>query len=97
MRFSVLAILAVLGATASACKCGTNRVATEYCCRQAGGEYVPSAQDCKAGSMSERLSTFAGCCRRSGVRSDCRCPIGCTKEEQEQFEAEEKLYAAAPQ
>lgn len=73
-NFAVIAIAALISA-ADACKCGGNRDATFACCRNVGG--VPSGNDCPANTISERLSNFHSCCLGFGVRSDCRCPVGC--------------------
>ncbi|KAH7076087.1 hypothetical protein FB567DRAFT_535428 [Paraphoma chrysanthemicola] len=77
MRFNIITVLAVVGATVSACKCSNNRLATESCCAQLQGNYIPEQEDCQAASISERLSNFASCCSEGNFDSDCDCPSGC--------------------
>ncbi|CAK1356438.1 hypothetical protein CB0940_10908 [Cercospora beticola] len=77
MQFFTVAIIALFGLTANACKCSNDRLATESCCAQLQGNYLPDQQDCQAASISERLSTFASCCSEGGFDSDCDCPSGC--------------------
>jgi hypothetical protein len=50
------------------------------CCTQMRGQWVKT-RDCKAGSISDRLSGFAQCCAGYAAASDCHCPKGCTEEE----------------
>ena len=78
LHAALIAIAAIISA-ASACKCGGNLDATRACCRDVGG--VPTSDDCPANTISERLSRFHSCCLRFGVRSDCRCPVGCLMSE----------------
>jgi hypothetical protein len=78
---TVMMALTALFTAADACKCGGNQDATRACCRQVGG--VPSGNDCPANTISERLSNFHSCCLGFGVRSDCRCPVGCLLKEME--------------
>lgn len=86
MKFAtVIFAIATVFTTADACKCGGNVDATRACCRDVGG--VPTSNDCPANTISERLSNFHSCCLGFGVRSDCRCPIGCLMQE---VEAERK-------
>ena len=89
MKFNVLFTLAAFVTAAAACKCGGNEIATEACCRTSGG--IMRGNDCAANTMSERLSTFAQCCRAFGVISDCRCPVGCAKRELEAARAAQGL------
>ncbi|KAF9872847.1 hypothetical protein CkaCkLH20_09710 [Colletotrichum karsti] len=89
MKFNILAAVTALIAAAEACKCGGNIDATRACCRNVGG--VPTSNDCPANTISERLSGFASCCRGFGVRSDCRCPVGCAKQELEAARKKEGL------
>lgn len=81
---SIVAIIAMIS-SAEACQClsaiGVNDAATKNCCREAGGS--PSGNQCPAGQISQKLSTFASCCKSYGTRSDCRCPIGCARLELE--------------
>ncbi|PQE32209.1 hypothetical protein CJF32_00009909 [Rutstroemia sp. NJR-2017a WRK4] len=65
--------------TLEACKCAGNTEGTIACCKSVGGS--PSGDDCPANSISQRLSNFASCCGSLGQRSDCKCPVGCAKEE----------------
>ncbi|KAK6849127.1 hypothetical protein PG995_012960 [Apiospora arundinis] len=52
---------------------------------------APAATDaCKCGS---NLDATKACCRRLGVRSDCRCPVGCRKDE---LQAERKAQGLEP-
>ena len=87
MQFSLATIfsLATFALSGEACKClsdqGNNMDATRACCREAGG--TATSSDCPAGSISERMSTFAICCKEYGDRSDCRCPFGCALKELE--------------
>ncbi|KAK8004194.1 NADH dehydrogenase (ubiquinone)-like protein [Apiospora arundinis] len=94
MKINTLLVLvtALLAPAATdACKCGSNLDATKACCHDAGG--IPTSNGCPAGTISERLSRFASCCRRLGVRSDCRCPVGCRKDE---LQAERKAQGLEP-
>ncbi|GJN78410.1 hypothetical protein PLIIFM63780_001904 [Purpureocillium lilacinum] len=52
-----------------------------------------NGSDCPAGEISNKLSTFASCCRSYGDNSDCRCPIGCVRKE---LEAQHKAEGKAP-
>lgn len=84
MKFStsIVAIAAALFSSTEACQClssdGVNVAATFNCCRDAGGS--PGGDQCPAGQISNKLSTFASCCESYGDRSDCRCPEGCDVE-----------------
>ncbi|PWI66136.1 hypothetical protein PCL_05354 [Purpureocillium lilacinum] len=96
MKFSTTIIsIAALLTSAEACKClssiGINEPATRACCQAAGGP--ANGSDCPAGEISNKLSTFAQCCRSYGTRSDCRCPIGCARKE---LEAQHKAEGKAP-
>jgi hypothetical protein len=86
MKLNILAVLAALSISASACKCtigGANQVSeTERCCNAQGmwqmpgiwfrtGKYVNG--DCQANSIKDSMSDFGKCCRaKSGQRSDCK-------------------------
>lgn len=91
---AVLALAALLSA-AEACKCvssiGNNEAATRACCQEAGGS--ASETDCPADDISNNLSRFASCCRQYETRSDCRCPIGCARQE---LEAQRAAEGKAP-
>ncbi|KAK2616959.1 hypothetical protein QQS21_000048 [Conoideocrella luteorostrata] len=83
MKFSasIIAIATAFFATAEACQChkgtGLDTGATFDCCYSAGGK--PTGDQCPAGTISERLSDFASCCRSRGAYSDCNCSQGCNK------------------
>ncbi|CZR51797.1 uncharacterized protein PAC_01674 [Phialocephala subalpina] len=79
MQFNIVLVFATFLAAIEACKCGGNIDATKACCRNVGGN--PSDVDCPANQISERLSNFASCCNSLGSRSDCRCPVGCARNE----------------
>ncbi|KLU86593.1 hypothetical protein MAPG_05605 [Magnaporthiopsis poae ATCC 64411] len=87
--FNVLFTLAAFVTAAAACKCGGNKFATEGCYQTWDG--IIKGNDCAANSISERLSTFAQCCRAFGVISDCRYPVGCAKRELEAARATQGL------
>ncbi|TLD22072.1 hypothetical protein PspLS_07771 [Pyricularia sp. CBS 133598] len=89
MKFNVLFTLVALISASAACKCGGNELATESCCRTTGG--IMRGSDCAANTMSERLSTFAQCCRALGTLSDCRCPVDCVRRELEAARAAQGL------
>ena len=96
MKFSTaLLSLAALLSSAEACKCvssiGNNEPATRACCQRAGGP--ARSDDCPAGKISNRLSTFAACCRKFSTQTDCTCPIGCVKKE---LEKENEAAGKAP-
>ncbi|POR39232.1 Uncharacterized protein TPAR_00569 [Tolypocladium paradoxum] len=96
MKFTVVILaVATLFSASDACKCigpnGNNVEATNACCQEAGGR--ASGGDCPAGQISQRLSRFASCCRNYSTRSDCRCPIGCAKQE---LEAEREAKGMPP-
>jgi hypothetical protein len=82
----VLLFLSIFAIPTLACQCmyrGTKipewGVSIE-CCKQMRGEWVNN-RDCRAGSISDRLSGFAQCCAGYAAASDCHCPRGCSKEE----------------
>ncbi|GAB0134036.1 hypothetical protein EsDP_00002422 [Epichloe bromicola] len=91
---SIVAVVAMVSSV-EACKClssiGNNVDATNACCKQAGGS--ASGGDCPAGQISNKLSTFAGCCRGYGDKSDCRCSFGCAFAE---LEVKAKQEGKAP-
>jgi hypothetical protein len=90
MKFTLaLAALATIFTTINACKCGGNLEATKACCQSTGG--VATSDDCPANQISERLSNFASCCNNLGARSDCRCPVGCARNETDAARAAEGL------
>ncbi|KAK6833196.1 hypothetical protein PG987_007890 [Apiospora arundinis] len=77
MKINTLLVLvtALLAPAATdACKCGSNLDATKACCHDAGG--IPTSNDCPAGTISERLSRFASCCRRLGLLWDLEALFG---------------------
>ncbi|KAM0250887.1 hypothetical protein ACHAQJ_008465 [Trichoderma viride] len=84
MKFfaSFIAVVTVF-ASAEACQClsseGVNVASTFNCCREAGGN--PGGDQCPANQISQRLSSFAECCKSYGDLSDCRCPKGCARAE----------------
>lgn len=75
MKFptSIIAIAALFASAE-----GVNVAATFNSCREAGG--IPGGNQCPAGQISEKFSTFAECCKTHSDRSDCRCPKGCDVE-----------------
>lgn len=80
MQFSTIVLSAIaFFAGAEACKClnnggGVNWGASEACCHQQNGSWR-NGNDCAASSISEHLSNFRSCCKRSGAQtSDCDYP-----------------------
>ncbi|KAH7310056.1 hypothetical protein BKA65DRAFT_575854 [Rhexocercosporidium sp. MPI-PUGE-AT-0058] len=76
LNLILVAATAIL--SVDACKCvnpngGANNVGTTaFCCGQNQGTFI--TDDCRANSISNRLSNFKNCCRGSGLNSDCSCP-----------------------
>lgn len=74
-HLSLLAVAALLS-SAEACKCIKNgqkqNAVTESCCKAFGGIFE-FGEDCRASSISERLTNFSACCGNSAACSDCRC------------------------
>jgi hypothetical protein len=67
-----------------ACKCYNNNgqrdpVITQKACGFTGGIFE-FGEDCRASSISNKLSTFRYACQiYGGTGSDCPCPEGCVK------------------
>jgi hypothetical protein len=76
--FNLMLVAAASTLSVEACKCvnpngGANNVdRTRFCCKQNSGTFV--SDDCRAGSISNRLSNFKTCCRGKDLNSDCSCP-----------------------
>lgn len=78
MQFNILLIsLTALASVSSACKClhskGIGKGTTKWCCQDLGGTFQ-YGEDCKASTISNKLSSFDSCCRTKQMWSDCRYP-----------------------
>jgi hypothetical protein len=83
---TILALLSLFLVPTLACKCrvrvndAIDTARTYACCVGRKGEFV-DGNDCRAGSIQDKLRTFHQCCKFYGRVSDCRCPFGCRPEE----------------